>query len=311
MKKNAPEREVLQTAAYKNAVANNLLNRGKYRDALDSLNQAIQLSPSYPHSYVTRAKVFERMGMLPQAEADRAKASSLTIDGGYDEDEVFGTAAAPPLAAVRLPRPRRTRSMPRLVFPAGFIAPVILFSLLIVGTGGAFLGATALLRDTSIEAPNIFDGIGFTASNGTSTPTPQPSDAAAQTATPPPTPIPPAATTGSPFSFTTLEAAWRTKGITPQLGTSSPGFNGFTINPIDATLSGPGSAQMSIFFYDKRDGPKADWDLAAGQRPSPKSGRSVPSHTSIWWNGNVIIVVRSLTGEMNKPAFDAFIALGS
>jgi len=309
MKKNPPEREIVQTAAYKNTLAANLLNRGKYRDALDSLNQAIQLAPSYPHSYATRARVFERMGLLPQADADRTKAADLAAEGGYDEDEVFGTAVAPPLAAVRLPRPRGPRSTPRIVFPTGFIAPMALFAILIVGTGGAFLGVTALLRDTSIEAPDIFGGIGFNASNDTPTASPQPSDSAAQTATPAPTPIPPAATTGSPFSFTTLESAWRAKGVTPKLGTSASGFAGFKISPLDVTLSGPGSAQLAIFFYNTRDAPQQDWDLVAGQRPSPKSGRAIPGHSSIWWNGNVIVVVRSLSGDINAPAFDAFINL--
>lgn len=309
MKKKPPEREVVQTAAYKNALAANLLSRGKYRDALDSLNQAIQLAPSYPHSYATRAKVFERMGLLPQAAADRTKAADLAAEGGYDEDEVFGTAVAPPLAAVRLPRPREPRSVPRLAFPTGFIAPIALFSILIVGTGGAFLGVTALLRDTSIESPDLFSGIGFNDSNDTPTASPLPSDSAAQTATPAPTPIPPAASTGSPFSFTTLESAWRAKGVMPKLGAAASGFSGFRISPLDVTLSGPGSAQLAIFFYNTRDDPKQDWDLTAGQRPSPKTGRSIPSHSSIWWNGNVIVVVRSLTGDMNAPAFDAFINL--
>ena len=182
---------------------------------------------------------------------------------------------------------------------------MIFFIVLIGATGGAFIGLASLLRDFEVDLPSI----GSDPFNETPAPTPPPSGAATQPPTASPTPIPPAATTGSPFAFTKLESAWKAKGITAAIVGPTGGFNGFKISPLDVTLSGPGSAQMSIFFYETRDGPKQDWDLVSGQRPSPKAGHTIPAHASIWWNANVIIVVRSLSGEMNTPAFDAFINL--
>ena len=90
MKPNPRQRGTNDSVTARNAIAANLLAKGRYRDALNALNEAIQLAPSHPHSYAIRATVFERMGMLPQAEGDRAKATRLASAGGYSQDDVFG-----------------------------------------------------------------------------------------------------------------------------------------------------------------------------------------------------------------------------
>src|SRR5204862_6588504 len=51
--------------------------RGRLREALDVLNEAIRADPRYAESYDNRAQVFEVMGMNPQAEADRRKVEEL------------------------------------------------------------------------------------------------------------------------------------------------------------------------------------------------------------------------------------------
>jgi hypothetical protein len=51
--------------------------RGRFREALDVLNEAIRLDPRYAESFDNRAAVFERLGMYPQADADRRKVVSL------------------------------------------------------------------------------------------------------------------------------------------------------------------------------------------------------------------------------------------
>ncbi len=68
-----PERR----AAEKVLAAERLEAQGRLRDALDALNLAIQLAPSSPQAFERRASVFERMGLLPQAEADRRRAADL------------------------------------------------------------------------------------------------------------------------------------------------------------------------------------------------------------------------------------------
>ena len=103
MKTNPRERGTNDSVTARNAIAANLLAKGRYRDALNALNEAIQLAPSHPHSYAIRATVFERMGMLPQAEGDRAKATRLASAGGYSQDDVFGVPTRAPATRAKAP----------------------------------------------------------------------------------------------------------------------------------------------------------------------------------------------------------------
>ncbi len=129
MDREAPRRSPMLVEV-KNAEARRLAARGRLRDALNTLNEAIYTSPAYPHLYATRAIVFDRLGMFPQAEADRERALNLAREGGYTEEEVFAdpepprARASPPRAA----RPPRTPpalppvhlprvSMPRVEMP--------------------------------------------------------------------------------------------------------------------------------------------------------------------------------------------------
>src|SRR3990172_12385784 len=76
-------------AAAKNAEAAKLIASGKFPQALRVLNEAIYAAPDYPHSYAKRAMVFDRLGLAPQAEADRRRARDLAESGGYPGAEVF------------------------------------------------------------------------------------------------------------------------------------------------------------------------------------------------------------------------------
>src|SRR5207249_11781896 len=86
----------------KNAEARRLAARGRLREALNTLNEAIYTTPAYPQPYATRAIVFDRRGMLPQAEADRERALNLAPEGGYSEEQVFADPEPP-----RAPAPPR------------------------------------------------------------------------------------------------------------------------------------------------------------------------------------------------------------
>src|SRR2546427_8714967 len=155
-----PRVEAFGHAANKNASAVDLMAKGKLREALNDLNQAIAAAPSYHHSYANRAKVFERMGMLPQAEADRKRAAELAIAAGYEEQEILEQAYHRPLASAPAPpqtsppRPSTARSLPhvtlpslpRIAFPTGLLIPVAFFVLLLAVTAGALIGALAILR---------------------------------------------------------------------------------------------------------------------------------------------------------------------
>ena len=311
--KSKPEQLWPGLAASKNAEARNLAVRGKFREALQVLNDAIYAAPDYPHSYANRALVFERLNMLPQAEADRNRARQLAENGGYAEEEVFATPtlltrpAAPTRVSTRVsrrevgpPARSRLRGIPEFV-----IVGVALAGMAATGFG-LFMAANAISgADINLS---FFDFETFQASEPEATTV----ETAAATAepTPPPATPPPEALAGNPFSFSNLESAWKGKGITVTPSNLNTGFSGFKATPFDVRLTrGADSAALSVIIYPSRDKPKEDWNLSAGSRPSPQAGRTLPAHETIWWNTNVIIVVRS-SGAVGNEAREAFFALG-
>jgi hypothetical protein len=310
-----------------NAEARRLTAKGRLREALNTLNDAIYSTPGYPHLYATRAIVFDRLGMYPQAEADRERALNLAREGGYTEEEVFAApvplersprAAQRPPALPRVSVPRV--SIPRVDMPHVEIPRVTLpppgsraeLGVILAAIGG--LAAIVLvlfvigsaLGDSNVDL-NIFDFQSFQEAQ----PSPEASPAAATpaaSATPPPETPPPEALAGSPFSFASLQNAWQGKGLTVAPGAISGGFNGFKKAAFDVNVAHTGgNASLSVLLYGSPDEPKEDWDLPAGSRPAPKEGRSLPAHETIWWNSNAIVVVRNSSGDANNTALDAFL----
>jgi uncharacterized RDD family membrane protein YckC len=73
-----PEAGTVVAAEEKNAAAMRLVAEGKLAEALEALNEAIQMAPNHSPSYLNRADVLARLGMMTQAEADRRMASQLS-----------------------------------------------------------------------------------------------------------------------------------------------------------------------------------------------------------------------------------------
>jgi hypothetical protein len=298
-------------AASKNAEAMNLVARGRFREALRVLNDTIYSAPDYPHSYANRALVFERLGMLPQAEADRNRARQLAETGGYDEEEVFATPGLLSRPAptrrisrreARPQRPSRLRGIPEVIVVAVALAGM-------AATGAGLFMAANAISGADINL-NVFDFETFQASEPEATAVETAAAAPTAEPTPPPATPPPEALAGNPFSFSNLESAWKGKGLTVTPSNLNTGFSGFKATPFDVRLTrGADSASLSVIIYPSRDAPKDDWNLAAGSRPSPQGGRTLPAHETIWWNTNVIIVVRS-AGAVGNDAREAFFALG-
>jgi hypothetical protein len=86
-------------------------------------------------------------------------------------------------------------------------------------------------------------------------------------------------------------------------------YRGFDLSPVTVALTKSGkTAEVAAFLYEGRDAAGADWNTPSGERPSPKSGRSLPQHTSVWWNQNAIVVLLSdggLGSEAREAFFDA------
>jgi len=271
--------------------------------------------------------VFDRLGMFPQAEADRERALNLAHEGGYSEEEVFAEPlpverhARAPLKTPQLPRMAMPRvSVPRVEMPhveiprvnlppPGSRAELGVIMAAIAGLAGIVLVLALIgsaVGDSNVDL-NIFDFQSFQEAQ----PSPEASSTPASSgapATPPPATPPPEALNGSPFSFAALQNAWQGKGLTVAAGALSDGFNGFKKPAFDVNVTHTGgSASLSVFLYGSADEPKEDWDLPSGSRPAPKEGRSLPQHETIWWNSNAIVVVRSSSGDANNTALDAFL----
>ncbi len=95
------------------------------------------------------------------------------------------------------------------------------------------------------------------------------------------------------------------------LSDPNAGYSGFSATAFDARLiRGEDSVELSILVYADIEVIKEDWELTVGESPIPKEGRAVPDHTAIWWNENIVVVVRSSVGGLGRDALDAFLALG-
>jgi len=304
----------LQLVEKKNAAAVKLAAKGKLYQALDALNEAIRIAPNYPRSFLNRADVFTRLGMLPQAEADRRRAQQLgyqTSAASLTEElaprepetanlEVTGTGSR----EIKMPWWWRLLEIPwweRLLDTVGVLGRGkwlrIVTGLIVLA--GIAAGAAFALR--SLEGGDEESGATATATSVATT-------TITATATAPSTPSP--TITGSPFSFAALKNAWESRGIAVAVGGPSAGFSGLAASAFDVGLTkGPDALELSILIYGDPEAVTADWDLTPGQAPVLKAGRTLPDHVRIWWNQNIILLVRSASGDLSPEALDAFFAL--
>jgi hypothetical protein len=302
-------------AAMKNAHAMQLLGRGKLRQALSALNEAIYSAPDYPHSYANRALVFERLGMAPQAEADRRRAQDLARSGGYSESEVF---AGPPLQERRprapAPRTRPQREQTRTIvrstrssWPALSETGVVMTAMfgLALTAVGAYI-AVGAIRDADINL-NVFDFETFR-EESPAEPTVEPTPEITPEPTPPPATPPAEALVGNPYSFSQLQQAFQAKGLTVALGYIAPTFSGFSTTPFDITVSrGEATANLYILIYPDRNAPSREWSLSSA--PSPIGSRRAAPFERGWFNSNVIVLLRGGNQDVANAAKDAFLGL--
>jgi len=302
-------------AASKNAEAAKLIASGKVRQALRVLNEAVYAAPDYPHTYAKRAVVFDRLGLAPQAEADRRRARDLAESGGYSEAEVFAQPAPkrPSRDGPRRPpqpRPARSRRPQERRFRGMSETAVVLLALggLAATGGGLFLAADTLRSASGDINFNFLEFDSFQSSSepgeATSEATPSPSP----DPTPPPVTPAPEVLAGNPFSFSTLQDTWKSKSLEASIGAVNPAFTGFKVTPFDVTLSKGGvSAALSVLIYPDANSPSQDWNL--GGVPSPQSGRGAPAFARGWYNKNVILLLRSGSQEIANEAKTAFLEL--
>jgi hypothetical protein len=84
-------------------------------------------------------------------------------------------------------------------------------------------------------------------------------------------------------------------------------FRDLGTDAVDVGLErGESKMDLSVFVYADNDGASEDWDLVPGQAGA---GRTLPELTSVWWNQNVVVVVRSGSGSMSRDALNALLTL--
>jgi len=308
-------------AELRNAAARQLIARGRFRQALEVLNEAIRLEPRLAESYKNRAEVFEALKMGPQADADRRKFLELGgVMGGGPIEETAGPpkrvkVRRPPPAAIgiRYPEPKRPRGGGLGNLSQSALMALAGLALLSAAGLGIFL-AISLLDGGGGESL-VPGGVPLPTSTSTAEPTPAPTEPGGGTATTTPAPsasIVPTpesladALNGSPLSFSSLQTAWVGKGITAEATEVNQSVTGTSTTPVSVTLSRGGEAMhLAALFYDDGSGPGNDFNL--GDTVSPKEGKSIPSGAVGWWNSNVVIIVLDQVESIKNDAREAFL----
>jgi hypothetical protein len=314
--------------------------RGRFREALDVLNEAIRMDPRYAESFENRATVFERLGMYPQAEADRRKVAAL---GGVQRpppppppeprrERSRGRRVPPPAPVavppeptlsedepaleadvVDAPHPEETRPSgpPRYPAPqrssnAGAIFRSLATVLVSVGLLVAAGVGIYLALDTISEA--LEDDGEAVVNPGDETPVP--SDGASPLPTLPPD-TPEEALEGDPLSFTRFASAWQSAGITASPGNLSTAVTGFSRPAVDVTLSRNGESMViAMLLYDGAGAPGSEWNLGA-EAITPKTGTIPACERCIWYNLNAVVIVTEPNEALRQEALDAFLDVSS
>lgn len=296
--------------------ARDLLFRRRYRDALELINAVVLVSPSDPRAFLVRAAAFEGMDLIPQADADLDHARQLCVQQGTDFDALVDELNSPP--PKRKPEGKRRERAERPPAPprrpsrgagAGEFAIIIGFIIFLAAAVGA--GSYIVIGSLDI---NNGDDDGAAAANPTPTPVgatatpPAALRTAAATPTRTPAPSLPPGVDGDPYSLSSIEAAWEAEGMTVTGGSAATGFTGFSLAPTSVTVSRSGtSVDTAVFVYDDPSAPAEDWTLVVGQRPVPKPGRTIPTHFTIYWNTNVVIVVLDDPGALGADLLDGIL----
>lgn len=299
-----PPEDWLSGAEMKKAEALRLLSAGKPREALNLLNRAIQQAPNYAPLFATRAQVFEHLGMERQAEGDRRHVDELQARFGEAPPErepaaphqppMEAAEQQPEVPATTLPDGPRAPSRGIVGGFAGVLGAIVL---LVVVSSGVILAVLSLLGQED-TVPGI---------SRDTRPTMGASPTPAATATPEPVPN----VAGSPYDLDEVQTAWTARGIGAAADTAPAGFSGFAVGPAPVRLTRAGeSLELAVLVYGDPAAARQDWNLpAGGARPSPREGRSIPSHISIWWNQNTVVVVLSGSPALARDALEAFLDL--
>lgn len=282
-------------AADRMVVAHDLISKQRFREALDILNTAIVIAPTYPLAYALRAVVFDNLNLGAQAEADRLRQRQLAVTEGYPVADVVNGVATITLRlrggrVSRRPAKESATGIGRLLSPAAF-GVLMLVGIIAVGLGAVLLAIDTLDNGSGSAVLRPSERASPTVAGATETPAP----------TEEPTPDPTADITGSPYSLSSVITAWENAGFTVTNNGPAEGFEGFGNTATSISLSGGG--EFAVFVYEDASSTSNDWIISGGGVPDPQPGHTFPTSQSTWFNANIIAVAfTSVAG-----AFEAFV----
>ncbi|GEM_PF-4123198 len=115
-------------------------------------------------------------------------------------------------------------------------------------------------------------------------------------------------TAGRAITANDLAQSWAAHGIT-SASAETPGISGFAAPPSGARLTKGGvTIDVVVFVYPSMAAAEQDWNLGAAA--SPKTGKTAGDYAAVWWNDNVVVMLRQRVGNLTDEARDAFLNLG-
>lgn len=281
------------------------------------LNEAIRADPRFAESYDNRAAVFEALGMVPQADADRKKVADLggvkrpspaEEESDAPESQPARVRRRPAQLAIRYPTASKRRGGGGAALRA---AGTILITVGLFAAGGIGIYIALTTISDAVNGDNGGSVAVVTPAPGASagaSSTPGPGGGSTEGVTP--SPLPKSvdqALNGSPLTFKQVQAAWEAKGLTVVVGGVSTEVTGFATTAVDVTLSkGGASLSVAVLFYDSAGQLAADWTV--GDVVATKSGH-VPSGPSPWADHNAVVVMLADNATIHADARDAFLGI--
>lgn len=115
--------------------------------------------------------------------------------------------------------------------------------------------------------------------------------------------------TGRAITVGDVQQVWASRNINYQPTSGAPAATGFAVPASPLTLSKAGqTVDVVVFVYPNQDAAEQDWTL--GSASAPKAGKTLGAFDAIWWNENMVMVLRQRTGDITNEARDAFLGLG-
>lgn len=120
---------------------------------------------------------------------------------------------------------------------------------------------------------------------------------------------PTAPPSGGPVSLNDVQTAWAARGLAVTRVEQGTPATGFTVAPSSlAVAKGSDSSTLLVFTYPNQRALEEDWNVSG--TPAPKPGKSAGTYNAVWWNQNVMVVLRTRGDTSDDEARDAFLALG-